>query len=173
MTLLPEKFSRPQKQPRPHFPTDDVCPLIDEDRQIPVRLHPSRVAGADDSFRSGPDHKRLRQRTGRFHLSIPVDFQAGVRDDGAFFGEAFNVFRFLGEITQRNEKWEISIAMASGAKHGVELTLHVFPNSVTPGSNHHATAYVRGLSQLRRAVSLLIPLWKVLVAARRDRRVLG
>src|SRR5215467_5962354 len=121
MALLPKKFSRPQKQTRPHFPTDNVCPLIDQDWQIAVGLDPSRVACADDRFRSGPDHKRFCQRTGWLHFSISIHFQASVRDDGAFLGEAFNVFRFLREITQRNEKREVSIAMTSRAKHGVEL----------------------------------------------------
>ena len=99
VALLPEKFSCPQKQTRPHLPTNDVCPLIDEDRQIAIRLHPSCVAGADDRFRSRPNHERFCQRTGRFHFSISVHLQPGVGYDGAFFGEAFDMFRFLREIT--------------------------------------------------------------------------
>src|SRR5204863_297486 len=95
VALLPEKFSCPQKQTRPHLPTNDVCPLIDEDRQIAIRLHPSCVAGADDRFRSRPNHERFCQRTGRFHFSISVHLQPGVGYDGAFFGEAFDMVRFL------------------------------------------------------------------------------
>src|SRR5438105_12724200 len=91
-----------------------------------------------------------------------------MRDDGAFLGEAFNVFGFLREITQRNEKREISVAMASSAKHSVELTLHVFPNPVTPRANHHATAHVRWLGQFRRADDLLIPFRKIFVPPRCD-----
>ena len=91
-----------------------------------------------------------------------------MRDDRAFLGEAFNVFRFLGEITQRNKKREISVAMSGGAKHPVELTLHVFPNPVTPRANHHATAHVRRLGQFRRTDNLLIPLRKIFVAPRCD-----
>src|SRR5438309_730377 len=117
----------------------------------------------------GPGPSPRLQGSAWFHLSILVHFQASVRDNGAFFGEAFDVFRFLREIAQRNEEWEIGVAMTSGTKHGIQLTLHVFPNPVTPGSNHHATAYVGGLGQLRRADRLLIPLGKVLTAPRRDR----
>src|SRR5206468_7973327 len=87
----------------------------------------------------------------------------------AFLGEALHVFRLFREITQRNKKREVSVAMASRAKHAVKLTLHVFPNSVTPRTNHHATAYVRGLGQFRCANHLLIPFRKVFVPARCDR----
>ena len=169
VAFLPEEFRCAQKQARPHFPADDVGPLIDQDWQVAIGLHPFRVAGADDCFGSWPNHQRFGQWTGRLHFSIGVHLQSCVGDDRAFLGEAFDVFRFLREITQRNEKREISVAMAGRAKHGVELTLHVFPNPVTPRSNHHATAHVRGLGQLRRADDLLIPFGKILVAPWRDR----
>ncbi len=50
VTFLPEKFSCAQKQPRPHFPANDVRPLIYENWQVAVGLHPLRVTGADDRF---------------------------------------------------------------------------------------------------------------------------
>ena len=59
VAFLPEKLCGPQKQARPHFPANDVCPLIYENWQVAVGLHPPCVAGADDRFRSGPDHKRF------------------------------------------------------------------------------------------------------------------
>ncbi len=168
MAFLPEKLSCPQKQARPHFPTHDVCPLIDENWEIAIGLHPSSVAGADDRLRSGSDNERLRQRAGRFHFSLRVHLQARMRNDRAFLGEAFDVFRFLREITQRNEKRKVRVAMACGAKHCIELALHVLPDPVAPWTNHHAAAHVRGLSQFRRANNLLVPFWKVFVSARRD-----
>ena len=100
---------------------------------------------------------------------LPRPARAGMRDDGAFFGEAFDVLRFLGEITQRNEKREIGVAMAGRRNMRVELTLHVFPDPVAPRTNHHATAHVRGLGQFGRANDLLIPFGKIFVAPRRDR----
>src|ERR1700746_3021212 len=90
-------------------------------------------------------------------------------NDGTFFGEAFDVFSFLREVTQRNEQRKIGVAMTGGANQRVELTLHVFPNPVTPGTNDHATAHVRRLRQFGGANHLLVPLRKVLVASRRDR----
>src|SRR6266404_1770674 len=91
-----------------------------------------------------------------------------MRDDGALFRKTFNVLRFLREITQRNEEREIGVAMAGCAKHRVEMSLHVFPDAVTPRPDDHATAHVRGLGQLGCANDLLIPLGKVFIAARRN-----
>ena len=48
MAFLPEKLRCAQEQARAHFPPDDVRPLIYENWQIAIRLHPSRVTGADD-----------------------------------------------------------------------------------------------------------------------------
>ncbi len=44
VALLPEKFGRAQEQARAHFPAHDVGPLVDEDGQVAVGLHPLRVA---------------------------------------------------------------------------------------------------------------------------------
>src|SRR5437899_3623156 len=169
MAFLPEKLRRAQKQARPHFPADHVCPLIDQAWQIAGGLNTSRITGTENRLRSGPDHKRLRQRARWFHFSISIHLQARVCDDRAFLGEALDVFRLLREITQRNKKREVSIAMASRAKHAVALTLHVFPNSVTPRTNHHATPYVRWLGQFRGAYNLMITFRKVLAPSRSDR----
>ena len=75
---------------------------------------------------------------------------------------------FFREITQRNEEREISVAMAGGAKQGIELPLHIFPNSKAPGANDHATANIRGFSQLSRTNDLLIPLREILFPSWRN-----
>ena len=106
------------------------------------------------------------RRVSIFHLPR---FEPRVGDYGAFFGEAFDVFGFFREITQRNKKRKIGVAMAGRAKHRIELALHVFPDPVAPRTNHHATAHVRGLSQFGGANHLLIPFRKIFVPPRRDR----
>src|SRR5438105_15944228 len=80
---------------------------------------------------------------------------------------------FLGEITQRNKKREISVAMAGRAKHCIELALHVFPDPVAPRTNHHTTAHVRGFSQFGCANHLWIPLRKIFGPPRRSRSLCG
>src|SRR5207302_930789 len=62
MPFLPEEFGRAQEEAWPHFPPDNVRPLIDQNGKIAVRLHPLCVAGADNCFRSRPNHQRLSQR---------------------------------------------------------------------------------------------------------------
>ena len=42
VALLPEELGRAQEQPRAHLPAHDVGPLVDEQRQIAVALHPLR-----------------------------------------------------------------------------------------------------------------------------------
>ena len=58
--------------------------------------------------------------------------------------------------------------MAGRLEHGVKLPLHIFPDSVTPGTDHHAAADIGGLGHLRGAHDLLIPFGKIFVAPGRD-----
>ena len=75
MPFLPEKFSGPQKDAGPHLPADDVGPLVDENRQVAIRLHPLRVARADDGLAGGPHDERLgellRRRRAQTAASLP------------------------------------------------------------------------------------------------------
>ena len=95
--------------------------------------------------------------------------QPVMRDHRAFLGEAFHVLRFLREVAERNEEREVGVLVAGGLEHRIELPLHVFPDAVAPGLDHHAAAHVGVLGQIRRADDLLIPFGKIFVAARRDR----
>ena len=152
----------------PHFPADDVGPLIDQNRQIAIALHPLRVARADDGFGGRPNDQWFGQRTGRDHFPFGIYLQPAVGDDRAFLGEAFHVGRFLREIAERNEKREIGVPVPGRLEHRVELTLHIFPDAVAPGPNHHAAADVGGLRHLGGANDLLIPFGKIFIAPRRD-----
>ena len=158
-----------KKDARPHFPADDIGPLVDENRQVAIGLHPLRIARADDCFRSWPNDQRLGQRTGRHHLAVRRRPPAVMRHDGAFLGEAFDVLRFFREIAQRNEKREVGVLVPGRLEHGVELALHVFPDAVAPRLDHHAAAHVGRFGQLGRADDLLIPFGKIFLAPRGDR----
>src|SRR5262249_37297120 len=96
-----------------------------------------------------------------------------MRNHGTLFGKTFDVLSFLREITQRNEQGKIGVAMAGGANQRVELTLHVFPDPITPRANDHATAHVRWLRQFSGANHLLVPLRKIFVTSRRDGSLWG
>ena len=105
VAFLPQKFGCPQEQSRPHFPSHDVAPLVDQDRQITIRLHPFRVACADDRLTRRPNDQRFGQF--RFRIghqpTILVDLEPVMCDHGTLFGKAFDVLSFLREITQWNE----------------------------------------------------------------------
>ena len=96
-----------------------------------------------------------------------------MRHHCAFLGETFNVFCFLCEITQRNKKRKVSIAVSGGAKHCIEAVLHVFPNAIAPRANDHATAHIAWFGQFGGAHDLLIPFWKIFFTPRTDRGFLG
>ena len=55
--------------------------------------------------------------------------------------------------------WPVSL------EHLIELTLHVFPQSVAPRLDDHAAAHVAVLGHVGGADDLLIPLGEILVAA--------
>ena len=63
-----------------------------------------------------------------------------VRNDGAFLGESLYVLGLFFEETHRNKEWEIRVLVACVLEHLVQNSLHIFPNSVAPRLDHHATA---------------------------------
>ena len=168
VAFLPEEFRGAQEQARAHFPADDVGPLVDQDRQIAIGLHPLRVARADDRLGGWPNDQRLGQRTGRHHFPIGIQLQPVMGDDRAFLGETFDVLRFLLQVAERNEEREIGVLVPGRLEHGVERALHVFPDAVAPGLDHHAAAHVARLRHVGGADDLLIPFGKIFLAARAD-----
>src|SRR3712207_9095306 len=60
VAFLPEELERTQEQARAHLPPDHVRPLVDEQRQVAVALHPLREHRVDD---------RLRRRRSEEHTS--------------------------------------------------------------------------------------------------------
>ena len=95
VTFLPKELRGAQKQSRSHFPANDVRPLIDQKRQIAIRLNPVAISIPDNGFGSGPDDQRL------FQL-----LTAGMGNDSDFRSETFDVLRLLLKETFRNEHRE-------------------------------------------------------------------
>ena len=132
VAFLPEKLGRAQKQPRAQFPADDVGPLVDQDRQIAIRLHPFGIHGADDRFAGRPHDQRLFELAGGHQPAVRRRFEPMMRDDGAFLGKALDVGRLFFQIAQRNEERKIGVLMARVLEHLVEHALHVFPDAHSP-----------------------------------------
>ena len=59
VALLPEELRGAQEGPGDHLPAHHVRPLVDEHRQVPVRLDPLRVHRADDRLARGADREPL------------------------------------------------------------------------------------------------------------------
>ena len=83
-----------------YFPTEYVCPLVAQDRQVAVRVNPVLIGIPNNSFRSRADDKFFFQLCSGIHhytAAIRVVLQTIVRHYGTFFGKAFHVFRFATE----------------------------------------------------------------------------
>lgn len=61
-------------------------------------------------------------------------------DDGAFFGETFDVGGFFLEVAEGDEEGEVGVGVACGFDAGIEEALDVFPDGVAVGLDDHAAA---------------------------------
>ena len=164
VAFLPEEFGRAEKQPGAKFPADDVGPLVDQNRQVAVRLHPTGIHLADNHLARRPHDQRLLELAGRPQATFAVRFESMMRHHRTFLGEALDVCRLLLQIAQRDEQREVSIAVSGRLEHAVQHPLHVFPDRISPGLNHHAAAHRRSLGQVGGLDDLLIPLRVVFFA---------
>ena len=116
-------------------------------------------------------------RTTSGSVSLPVgtslpsgpDLEAMMRHDRAFLRETGDVLGFLFEIAERNEKREVGVLVAGRLEHLVELRLHQFPDAVAPRLDHHAAAHVGIFRHVGGGDDGLVPLGKIVRAARIDR----
>ena len=61
VALLPEELQGSKEGPRAHLPSMRVGPLVDQQWQISVRLHPLRKHVVDHGLRGGPHRQGLFQ----------------------------------------------------------------------------------------------------------------
>ena len=146
MSLLPEELERAQKQSRPHLPADNVCPLIDEDREVAIALHPFRVHRVDDRLGCRPDHQRLLQL-----LPAPVS------NDGQLGSEPLDVLRLLLHEALGDEQRKVRVLVPGILEHHVELLLHPFPDAVAARPDDHATPDGRVVRQLAPQHDFVVP----------------
>src|SRR4030095_585335 len=127
VALLPEELRSPQKQPRTHFPPDDVPPLIEQQRQVAIRLNPISKRVPNDGLRRRPNDQRfLELRT------------TSMGDDCDFRRKTLDVFRFFLKKTFWNEERKICVLVPRFLEHAVKSLLHFFPDRVAVRSNDHA-----------------------------------
>ena len=73
-----------------------------------------------------------------------------------------------GQLTREEAFWdeerEVGVAVARRLEHAVQPALHVLPQLVAVGRQHHGAAHGRGLRQLGGTDNVLVPLRVVLVS---------
>ena len=137
VALLPEELRGAEEEAGPHLPAHDVGPLVDQDGQVAVALHPLGVGVADDRLRRGPDDEGLLEL-----------LAAAVGDDGELGRESLDVLRLLVEEGLGNEDGEVGVLVARLLEHAVEGRLDVLPERVAVRLDHHAAADRRVLGEL-------------------------
>ncbi len=158
--LLPQELAGAQEEPGPQLPAHDVGPLVDQERQVAVALHPLGEEAVDHRLAGGADDQRL------FEL-----LAAAVRDDGQLGGEAFHVLGFELQEGLGDEEREVGVLGPGLLDAPVELGLHELPDAVAPGPDDHGAAGGAVVRHLGAGDHLLVPAREVLFT--RDDRTLG
>ena len=161
MTFLPKEFGGAEEHTGTHFPTEYVGPLVAKNREVAIRLNPVFICVPDDCFGCRTNNKFLFEASfgiDNHAIAVRVVFQTIMSNYSAFLCKAFNVVGFAAEERFRNQEWEISVNVASGLKHIVELTLHFLPDSVTIRFDDHTPTHGRLLGQIGFNHEFVVPL---------------
>src|SRR5690606_40711172 len=98
----------------------------------------------DNSFTCWTNHQLLLQFRIRVdnELSwfVGIVFESVMSDHRAFLRKPFSIFFLRFEHAFRDENREIRILMTGFLKHPVKFTLHLLPNSITVGLDHHTAS---------------------------------
>src|SRR4051812_4923027 len=98
MPFLPEKLHCAQEETGDLLPAHHVGPLIDQDRQVTVALHPLGIRVADDYLRGGAHGQPFVQLL----VSAP-------RHPSYLWREALNMLSLLLQEALRDEEWEVGV----------------------------------------------------------------
>ncbi len=141
VSFLPEEFRGSEEEAGSHFPSHDVGPLVDEDGEVAVGLDPLVVHLSDDGFGGGAYDEWFFEFGGGVGLDAAaggVFFESGVCDEGAFHGEAFDVFGFFCEEGLGDEEGEVGVDVAGVFEAFIEVALDGFPDGVAFRADDHA-----------------------------------
>ena len=167
VAFLPKKLGGAEKEAGPHFPADDIGPLVEKNREVAPGFHPAGVGGTNDSLRGRAHDKRLGELAGGHEFAV-ASLKPVVRHDCAFLGEALHMGGFLLKVAERNEEREIRVLVSGRLEHSIQDSLHALPECIAPRLDDHATAHFGVLGQIRRTDDLLIPFRKILFPPRSD-----
>ena len=96
VAFLPEELGGAQEQARAHLPAHHVGPLVDEQRQVAVALHPlARTSSPMMVSEVGRTISGSSSSPAGTQLAVRASFEAVVGDHRAFLGEALDVLGLL------------------------------------------------------------------------------
>jgi len=151
VALLPEELRGAQEHTRAQLPADDVCPLVDEHRQIAPALDPTGEEVPDDRLRGRADDIGLFQF-----------LAAGHCHHRQLRRETLHMLSFLAHEALRDEKREVSVLVASGLETVVQLALQALPDGVAVRLDDHAGFdELSGLGHVALKNYVLVPLGKI------------
>ncbi len=146
VALLPEELGGAQEDARAELPADHVRPLVDQQGQVTVTLHPLGEVLVDDRLGGGPDDDRLLEL-----------LAAAVGDHRELGCEALDVLGFLGQVGLRDEHREVGVLRACLLDAGVHLLLHPLPQAVAIRSDDHGAAHRTVVGQFGLVDEVLVP----------------
>ena len=151
VTLLPQELGGAQEQARPQLPAHDIGPLVDQQGQVAVALHPLGEEAVDDRLGGGADDEWLLQL-----------LAAAVGHHGELGGEPLDVLGLELQEGFGDEQREVGVLRPRLLNAPVELGLHELPDAVAPGADDHGAARRAVFGHLRARHDLLVPAWEVL-----------
>ena len=146
--LVPEEFGGAEPGARAILPAEDAAPLIEQLRQVAVRLHPLGDRRHDDRF-AGRAHRPL--------LTLREVVAAAARHPGDFRGETLDMVGLALQERARDEHREVGVFDADFLELRIEVFLARLPEGVAIRLEDLAAANRRVIDQSGLLVDLDIP----------------
>nr|BFF23920.1 hypothetical protein GCM10025732_18850 [Glycomyces mayteni] len=146
VALLPQELRGAQEQAGAQLVAHDVAPLVEQQGQVAVGVHPLRHVLADDGLGGGADRELL------FEL-----LAAAVRDHPQLGREALDVVGLAGEVGLGDEQGERGVLRAGLLDAGVHLGRHALPQGEAGRTDHLRAARRPVLCQLGLGDDVLVP----------------
>mmetsp|Transcript_55985 Transcript_55985/g.99382 ORF Transcript_55985/g.99382 Transcript_55985/m.99382 type:complete len:271 (-) Transcript_55985:180-992(-) len=164
--LLPKELGRAEESSGSHLPAHHICPLIDLEGQVAVRLDPSLEHVPDHRFRRWPHDQLLLQLcvwVWLHTLAVYLRSKPMVRDDSTFLGKTIHMLSLLAEERHWNEQWEVRVLRACCLDTFVKILTKRFPYRHAIRLDYHTPFDWALIDKVGSANYILVPLVEVSV----------
>ncbi len=151
VALLPEELGGAQPDAGPQLPAHHVGPLVEQQGQIAVALHPLGHVLADDGLAGGAHHDRLVEL-----------LAAGHGDHGQLGTEALDVIGLALQVALGDEQREVGVLGADVLDAAIDVGLHALPDGVAVRADDHGAPHRAVVGQLGLGLDVLVPAGEVL-----------